>query len=71
MTREGAGWRLYRDIARSQAHDTGGRAGCMGAWALGLWEAQAQARERGSRRGARPGRAAGPAGCALGALSLF
>ena len=26
MTREGAGWRLYRDTARSQAHNMEGRA---------------------------------------------
>ena len=54
-------------------------------WALGAWHgtgaqagtgAQPRARGTGAGRGARalgarPGRAAGPAGCALGALGLF
>ena len=69
MTREGAGWRLYRDTARSKAHDMagkrgarGGRAGGMGARALGGTGAGARgtwARGRGSRRGARPRRSLG------------
>ena len=67
MTREGARWRLYRDTARSQAHDMAGLArGAQAAWARGRWGAERQG--RGSRLGARPGRAIGPAGCAL---SLF
>ena len=41
-----------------------GRAGCAGRVWNGPW-----ASTRGA--GTRPGRAAGPAGCALGALSLF
>ena len=36
-----------------------------GAWGVG------RGRASGARQGARPGRAAGPVGCALGALSLF
>ena len=41
-------------------------------WALGRWVARARGRQaRGTRQAARPRRAAGPVGCALGALSLF
>ena len=62
MTREGAGWRLYRDTVRSQAHDTGGARGACaghargaqaawaGGWALGRWAERAQARRALGRR---------------------
>ena len=62
MTREGAGWRLYRDTARSQAHDMTGCAGGMGArGAQGVG-----ARERGSRLGACAGRSGRGLGLLLG-----
>ena len=41
------------------------RHGCA---ASGRWAARARGKQA---RGARPGRAAGPVGCAFGALSLF
>ena len=44
----------------------------LGAQALGARARGRQARgARWARQGARPGRDAGPVGCALGALSLF
>ena len=48
--------------------------GARGAWRAGGWGARRHGRATGSRwaqQGSRPGRAAGPVGCALGALSLF
>ena len=52
------------------------QARAQAAWARGAWHWGAErhgrsAGKRGARQGGRSGHAAGPVGCALGALSLF